>query len=229
MGDPIPPGSTYRVNDQWYLLGGGTDIWGSNDEFRYTAQQLAGDGTVSAQVISQQDTDPWAKAGLMLRAGTSHDAPYFAILATGGNGTVIQYRTTAGGNTSQVSGVAAGAPIYVRVTRAGTTYTAYTSTDGTNWTAFPGGSVTIPALSGTIDAGMAATSHSQFITGTTVFSNFTITSATATLPFPWSDQDVGAPALGRVGLGTRAGSSRSAAAAPTSGTPPASSTTCPSR
>src|SRR5207237_1430729 len=85
----------------------------------------------------------------------------FAIFTTGGNGTVVQYRTTAGGNTSQVSGVAGGAPIYVRVTRAGTTYTAYTSTDGSTWTAFPGGSVTIAALSGTIDAGMAATSHTN--------------------------------------------------------------------
>lgn len=184
VGDPIPPGSNYDLGDQWDLLAGGTDMWGSDDEFHYTAEHLTGDGTVTAQITSQQDTDPWAKAGLMLRASTSPAAPYFAILSTGGNGTVIQYRTTQGGDTTQLTGVTSGAPIYVRLTRAGTTYTAYTSADGMTWTEFPGASISIPALSGTLYAGMAATSHSQFGTGTTVFSNFTITTASATLPFP---------------------------------------------
>ena len=42
---------------------------------------------------------------------------------------------------------------------------------------------------------MADTSHSQFGTSTTVFADFTVTSAGSSLPVPWSDSDVGGPAL----------------------------------
>ena len=96
IGAPIPSGSNYLVNGEWSLLGGGKDIWGPKDEFHYTAETMPGDGTISAKITSQQNTDPWAKAGLMFRAGTDQAAPYYAIFATPGNGTVVQYRTTQG-------------------------------------------------------------------------------------------------------------------------------------
>ena len=195
VGSPIPAGSNYLVNGVWFILGGGSDIWGSADEFHYTAQAMPGDGTITAQISSQQNTDSWAKSGIMLRASTDPGAPYYAIFATGGNGTVVQYRSSAGGSTSQLTGVTSGAPIYVKVTRSAATYTAYTSTDGTNWTAYPGSTVTIPNLSGSIFGGMADTSHSQSGTSTTVFKNFTLVSAGSGLPVPWSDSEVGSPAL----------------------------------
>jgi hypothetical protein len=193
IGDPIPAGSNYLVDGTWSVLGGGKDIWADKDEFHFTAQDMAGDGTLSAEVASQQDTDPWAKSGLMLRTSTDPAAPYYAIFATGGNGTVIQYRTAQGDSTTQLTGVASGAPSYLKIMRTGDSYTAYTSPDGTSWTAFPGSTVTIPALDGTILAGMADTSHSQFGTSTTVFSNLTLTSATSSLPVPWADSDIGSP------------------------------------
>ena len=195
IGSPIPPGSNYLVNGQWSILGGGKDIWGTKDEFHYTAETLSGNGSVSAKVVSVQDTDSWAKSGIMLRTSTDPAAPYFAIFTTGENGTVIQYRTTQGGSTSQVTGVTSGAPLYIEVTRSGTTFTAYTSTDGSNWTAYPGGSVSIPAMTGSLLAGMADTSHSQFVTSTAVFTNFTLTNAGSSLPSPWTDSDVGSPAV----------------------------------
>ena len=195
VGSPIPPGSNYLVNGVWSILGGGADIWGSDDEFHYTAETMPGDGTVSAEITSQQDTDSWAKSGLMLRASTDPGAPYFAIFTTGGNGTIIQYRSAEAGSTSQLTGVTSGAPLYVKVVRSGDTYTAYTSTDGTNWTMYPGSTVTIPALTGSILAGMADTSHSQFGTSTTVFDDFTLTSASSGLPAPWADSDVGSPGV----------------------------------
>jgi outer membrane protein assembly factor BamB/regulation of enolase protein 1 (concanavalin A-like superfamily) len=194
IGTPIPVGSNYLVNGEWSVLGGGKDIWGTKDEFRYTAQTVPGDATISAEMTSQQDTDPWAKSGIMLRASTDPGAPYYAILATPeGNGIVIQYRTTSGGSTSQLSGVTGKAPMWVKVVRTGTSYTAYTSTDGTNWTAYPSSTVSIPALSGSILGGMADTSHSQFTTSTTVFDHFMYLQAGSSLPVPWSDSDIGNP------------------------------------
>ncbi len=82
----------------------------------------------------------------------------------------------------------------MKVVRTGDSFTAYTSTDGTNWTAYPSSTVTIPALSGSILGGMADTSHSQFTTSTTVFDHFTYVQAGSSLPVPWSDSDIGNPA-----------------------------------
>jgi regulation of enolase protein 1 (concanavalin A-like superfamily) len=194
VGAPIPAGSNYLVNGEWSILGGGKDIWGGKDEFRYTAQTVPGDATISAEITSQQDTDSWAKSGVMLRAGIDPGAAYYAIFATPeGNGTVIQYRTASGGSTTQLSGVTSRAPIWMKVVRTGDSFTAYTSSDGTNWTAYPSSTVTIPALSGSILGGMADTSHSQFTTSTTVFDHFMYVQAGSSLPVPWSDSDIGNP------------------------------------
>jgi outer membrane protein assembly factor BamB/regulation of enolase protein 1 (concanavalin A-like superfamily) len=191
IGGPIPEGSQYLINGTWSLLGGGKDIWGAKDEFRYVAQSLAGDGTIAAKIAGQDNTDPWAKGGLMMRATTDPGSPYYAILTTPGNGTVIQYRTTQGDATTQLSGVTGTAPIYAKIVRSGTTFTAYISPDGDTWTEFPGSSIQIAGMTGGIQSGMADTSHSQFTTNTTVFSNVNLSDVASSLPAPWADTDIG--------------------------------------
>ena len=190
----IPTGSQYYYNGTWSVLAGGKDIWDTYDEMHYVYQTLNGNGSVSAQVASQGDSDPWAKAGIMIRAsGSDQSSPYFAVLVTPGNGTVIQYRDTEGDSTSQITGVTTTAPIYLKVTRSGSTFTAYTSPDGVNWTAFPGGSVSLPAIPTSATAGLASTSHSQFGTNTTAFDDVEVTPVNASLPSPWVDNDIDNP------------------------------------
>jgi hypothetical protein len=53
------------------------------------------------------------------------------------------------------------------VARAGSSFTAYTSPDGTAWTAVPGSAVTLANLGGPVLRGLAVTSHNQG-TGCTV-------------------------------------------------------------
>jgi regulation of enolase protein 1 (concanavalin A-like superfamily) len=190
----IPAGSQYLISGTWSILAGGKDIWGTSDEFHFVAQTLSGGATIAAHVSSQGDSDPWAKAGLMIRGDTSGDSPYFAIFVTPGNGTVVQYRPSAGASTNQLTGVPTDAPSYVRVDRTGNSFAAYTSSDGVNWPAFPGTPITL-SLNNTTVAGMASTSHSQFNTNTTVLDSFSLstngTSGGSNLPSPWSDGDVG--------------------------------------
>jgi hypothetical protein len=45
-----------------------------------------------------ENTDPWAKAGVMLRGSMSADAPFAAVFVTPSNGLVFHYRSSAGAN-----------------------------------------------------------------------------------------------------------------------------------
>ncbi len=77
-------------------------------------------------------------------------------------------RATQGGGVSTVTSLAGTVPIYLLVQRSGTTFTAFTSSDGSTWTAIPGSSVTLN-LSGTLLAGMAVTSHTVTAINTAKF------------------------------------------------------------
>ena len=163
IGGPLPPGQDSLSSGTWNEIGGGGDIWGTADAFHYAWQTLSADGTVTAHVTAQQATDPWAKAGVMMRATTDPGSPYYAAFVTPGNGLSVQWRTAQGGSSSQL--LAAGTvPAYLmvgRYTSGGQTYyTAYTSPDGSTWTAIPGSSVAI-SMTGSLLAGIAITSHNQ--------------------------------------------------------------------
>jgi outer membrane protein assembly factor BamB len=171
IGGATPVGAQNLAGGAWTIQAGGGDIWDPADSFRYIFHALPGDGTVSARLASLSNSNPWAKAGLMLRRSTDPVAPYYAIFVTPANGLVIQYRTLQGGTTSQVAAGPGAGPIYVRITRTGTTFSAATSTNGTAWTVVPGSSVSLPALTGSLLSGMAVTSHDTTKLVTAVFDN----------------------------------------------------------
>ena len=50
-------GSTFTVK------GAGADIWGNADAFQFVSQPFTGDGSITARVVSQTNTNVWAKAG----------------------------------------------------------------------------------------------------------------------------------------------------------------------
>ena len=164
IGGPLPAGGQTIAAGEWTVSGGGGDIWGTADAFHLVAEPLAGDGTLSAEVTSvssQLQPSPWAKAGIMLRLTDGPGSPYYAALQTEGKGTVVQYRDTRGDVSTQPVDVAGGAPIYLAISRSGTTFSAATSTDGVTWTPLAGSTVSLPALTGSLLAGVAVTSHHQ--------------------------------------------------------------------
>src|SRR5437016_5300886 len=61
----IAGSATYSSSN--YLLtinAAGADVWGTADSFGYLYQPFVGDGWVSLRVMSLQNTDTFAKAGL---------------------------------------------------------------------------------------------------------------------------------------------------------------------
>ncbi|MGH2389592.1 MAG: choice-of-anchor Q domain-containing protein, partial [Chloroflexota bacterium] len=191
IGTPFPRGSESQANGTWTVQGSG-DIWGSADNFHFDWQTLGGDGAVSTQVLSQSDSDPWAKAGVMLRGGIDRGAPFYAALVTPGQGIIVQYRSASGGTALSVSSQPGSAPVYLSVARVGTSFSAYSSSDGIHWSLLPRSTVTISSLSGPLLAGLATTSHKNGTLSTATFDAVGV-DASATCPSPWNCADIGKP------------------------------------
>jgi ABC-type transport system involved in multi-copper enzyme maturation permease subunit len=104
---------------------------------------------------SRRGSEPWAKAGLMVKASTSPGSAYAAILVTPGHGVRFQYDYT--GDTAGLPGaVSAASPRWLRLTRAGSLVTGYDSADGRRWLEV--GSATLGPLPATAQAGLFAAS-----------------------------------------------------------------------
>jgi hypothetical protein len=56
-----------------------TDIWNNADEFHYSFKTLTGSGTIEAQVLSVENTNGWAKAGLMIRETLDVGSKFIAV------------------------------------------------------------------------------------------------------------------------------------------------------
>ena len=171
IGGPANPGSAGYTNGAWTLTGGGSDIWNNADQFNFTAESWTGDGTLMVRVLSLGATDPWAKAGLMFRNDTTAGAVNVAIVATPGNGVSFQWRTTANGGCgySAIGGLTA--PVWLRLSRTQSVFTAYYSLDGKNWSQV--GTPQTLAIGSTALAGLAVTAHNNGLLTTGVFTNLT--------------------------------------------------------
>ena len=133
IGNAGVTGSSIYVNGAFTVFGAGADIYNSADAFRYVYMNGSGDCDVMAQVLTVGNTDPWARAGVMIRETLNSNAANVAMVVTPGNGVSFQYRTNTGGPTSLSGSNGTQAPCWVRVIRSGNLFAGYVSSDGTNW------------------------------------------------------------------------------------------------
>lgn len=139
------------------MWGAGRDIWWRMDQFHFIAQPVGATASLSAQVLAQTRTHPWAKVGLMLRDSSSAGAPYVDILVTPNRGIVVQYRLRPFAWAWQKGWLLLGkAPVYLRLTRNGDVVSAAVSRDGRAWVTIT--VMTVP-LQPTALLGVAITSH----------------------------------------------------------------------
>ncbi|WP_406362913.1 ABC transporter permease subunit [Streptomyces sp. NBC_01579] len=131
------------------------------DRFYFVHQPLTGDGSITARVTSlgpdgaKGGLPPWAKAGIVLKAGGRAGSAYAAVMATAGHGVRMQHNYThdAAGSPGTVSDAS---PQWLRLTRSGDTVTGYRSSDGARWTAV--GAVRLTGLPSPVQAGLFAAS-----------------------------------------------------------------------
>ena len=178
-------GSTSQSGDVITVTGSGSDIYGTADAFQFAPQSVSGDCDIRALVTSVGNTDPWAKAGVMIRESLDAGARNIAMVITPANGSEIQYRSSPAGSTSFATNGPLTVPYWVRLTRTGNNFAGYCSPDGTNWTQV--GSTQVITMSSNTYVGLAVTSHSDGILCT---ANFAKASLVA-LPSPWLTADIG--------------------------------------
>jgi regulation of enolase protein 1 (concanavalin A-like superfamily) len=160
------PGTASSDGVRLTIDGSGADIWGTADAFRYVYTSWTGDGTVIARVRSIENTHASAKAGVMFREALTANSKHVMTVVTPGRGVLMQYRNATAGLSAQAGSIARTAPEWVRLKRAGNTFTGAVSNDGVTWTNI--GIVTVPMAS-TIYVGFPVTSHNNATLATAVF------------------------------------------------------------
>ncbi|HWA25491.1 MAG TPA: fibronectin type III domain-containing protein [Lacunisphaera sp.] len=176
-------GSTYT------LQAGGGDIEGTADACRFHYVQWHGDGSVTARVASLTNTNPWAKAGVMIRESFAANAANATMVLTAGNVCGFQTRNATGAGTEFTSGAWINPAYWVRLTRVGNVFSGFVSPDGVTWTQV--GSRTI-AMSADVFMGLAASAHSSSGALTTaVFDHVTVPASSTPPASDWAQMSWG--------------------------------------
>ena len=118
-----------------------------------------------------ENTDAWAKAGVMIRESFASGARNAAVIVSSGNGLFFQRRIKSGTNTKRTSGGNFSAPYWLRLVRNGGNFTAYRSPDGVTWTLVDSAAIT---MANTTYIGLAVTSRDDSTLNTSTFDNVSV-------------------------------------------------------
>ena len=201
-GNPASVGSFIEAPVGTYTMtASGADIWNQADEFHFGYKILTGPGSIVARIESVEQTDNWAKAGVMIREMLDADSKFAAVYitptnadGTATNGCRFQARRDTDASTTSDSGVATTeqtaivAPYWVKLERdVGGNFRGYYSSNGSTWQSMSWNPQSI-SMSSNVYVGLALTSHNAGATCQAKFSSVTIT---GTVGPQWANQDIG--------------------------------------
>src|SRR5262249_12930168 len=178
----LPGSATFDGLGTYSVNGSGSDIWDVADSFQFVYKPLSGDGSIEARVVSEQNTDFWAKAGVMIRESTAANARNAFTLETPNtngvdhNEPVFQWRPDTGGGTNDSDAHVTHeppAPIWLRLVRQGNSFSGFWALDVSNgmshgpWNQL--GSTVIVNMGTNALAGLAVTAHNNGTINHSVF------------------------------------------------------------
>ena len=136
--------------------------------------------TPSSRVTSVQNTDPWAKAGVMFRDGIAANAKFAMVVQMPNNEVAFQWRTSTGGsaawNGARVGGTSN--VKWIKLVKNGSTFTAYYGTTATTpasneWIQI--GSPRTISMGASATVGLAVTAHNNNLLSTATFTGVNVT------------------------------------------------------
>ena len=164
------PGDVCVDNGTYTITSSGDDIWNTADAFHYVFQKVITNETeLTIRVASINNTNSFAKCGIMFRQNLDPGSPYISISLIPSNQIYIQTRTSQSGSAVNVgTNIAHGAPYWLRIYNIGNKYVCSYSNNGYDWTKMD--SVTM-AMGTNPYVGIAYTTHNNSVLGTAVVDN----------------------------------------------------------
>ena len=180
IGPPGASGSMSYANGKFTVLGAGGSFGSTSDAFNFAYQQLSGDGTIVARIASLQPASSGnPEVGVMIRETLAAGSNFgFAGYNKGSTDFFMECRTTTGASASGCGSPTGfqGLPNWVKLVRSGTTFTAYQSLDGQNWSSFSSQTI---SMATNVYIGLAVNGTYWWAPATTVFDNVSISGATS--------------------------------------------------
>jgi rhamnogalacturonan endolyase len=153
-------------------------VTGAVGGIQFVNQGLIGDCTIIAKLDSLSTTS--GSGGIMIRNSLASNSRYVNLVATSDSSDHIffNYQTSDGGSSNYKYDYCA-TPIWLQLTRVGSTFTGYWSTDGSTWNLLThnGNSQVTVSMNTLTYGGMIASSGSSNSIDTAVFSSISVTSA----------------------------------------------------
>jgi regulation of enolase protein 1 (concanavalin A-like superfamily) len=165
------PGGASYAGGTYTVTGSGIDIWTNVDSFHFAFRAISGDCTNIVRVTSMGNTDPWAKAGVMVRESLNPDSVNAFMTMSSQNGALFSTRVSTGAasTSSGLGGISA--PYWLKLVRHGSNFTGFSAPDGSNWTLV--GTASVP-MATNIFVGLAVTAHNNVLSNTATFTSVTI-------------------------------------------------------
>src|SRR5204863_845804 len=132
IGNPGLGGYITATPNGFNVVGGGSDIGGTTDEFQFAYQIRNGNFDVEVRVESIDQINAWSKAGLMARASLNPDSVFAAVLTTPSiPGTFFESRATTAGSAAMAGWLPVNHPYtWLRLQRIAATFSGFGSFDG---------------------------------------------------------------------------------------------------
>ncbi len=164
-------GSYSESGGQFTILGSGSDVWSTADEFHYVYQTVNNDVEIICRLLSMDNTNDWAKSGLMIRETLDNNSKHAIISVTPDDIALFQPRVTTGGGMTSTQETGHSLPRWLKLNRTGNVITGEISADGVSWSTVA--SVTV-SMNSNVYAGMFVCSHNDGVLNTSVFDNVSI-------------------------------------------------------
>ena len=162
---------------EYRILGGGANMWGTNDAFHFIWQKSSGDFMLTADVRIVGVTGiGHRKACLLVRQSLAADSAYADVALHGDGLAALQWRDEPGALTHTIHSEISG-PVRLRLERRGSYLSMWLA--GKDGTLKPAGGYQSVPLTEPFYIGLGVCAHDNSTTETAVFSNVTIQPLTA--------------------------------------------------
>ena len=122
-----------EIDQSLKITAAANDLWKNNNQYAARYTQLSGDFDVSVTVTSQENTHPWAKAGIMVKENMAVATNNLCnVVVTPSNGFVFQYdyqNTGLINGSSKTPATTQGVNNYLRMQRVGDSIYTYARQD----------------------------------------------------------------------------------------------------